>query len=254
MRSAVTERIGTVNTSKPCRSPQSRGENHPSAGISDLLKQAVDTCVLLELILEFFPTASSPKGCYTKIDRARVCAVWRNEKMPSVDLSFLRGRWLWVDRGTGQGGDAFTFLTEVAGLSRKEAAQYLIARAGLQDESPKRTGTSEERARAGLERDFRTAHPSADPGFLAEFAERRLLGLEPPPNHDSLAYMAFGEVGGAGLSAFGVLLELQRGCGPDERALRGQIDSCIKSVLADWICEAIGPYLQAEEGGEVHDD
>ena len=224
---------------------------HDGSEAGDLLGRAISACDLFDLILEFFPDSDRFPGCFKKLTHARVCAVWRKESSPSVDLSFRRkaGHDLWVDRGTCLGGNAFSFITKVVGFTPKDAANFLIARLGLQGQQPNRTLGVEQRERKKLERDFRAAHRTADPGFLAEFAERRVLGLEPPPDHDSLASLAFAQVGGTGSSTLGVLIKLRSKCDPDEIVLREQIELCITSVLADWICEAIGPYLHAEEGG-----
>ena len=45
---------------------------------------------------------------------------------------FQNSIWLFKDHATGQSGNAFQFLTEIAGFGKQEAAEYLIKLAGLE--------------------------------------------------------------------------------------------------------------------------
>lgn len=61
--------------------------------------------------------------------RRMVCSPFRPERTPSVTLS--RCGKLWKDFGSGDGGDAVTFMERACGLSRADAIRELIRTAGL---------------------------------------------------------------------------------------------------------------------------
>ena len=93
----------------------------------DNLTIALEHVDLPSLVLELYPEseATPNKPC--------VClAVWRGEKNKSFSL-FQNSIWLFKDHATGQSGNAFQFLTEIAGFSKQEAAEHLIKLAGLEE-------------------------------------------------------------------------------------------------------------------------
>ena len=97
----------------------------------DNLTIALEKIDLPSLVLELYPESGATpyKPC--------VClAVWRGEKNESFSL-FQNSIWLFKDHATGQSGNAFQFLTEIADFGKQEAAEYLIKLAGL--EEPRKT-------------------------------------------------------------------------------------------------------------------
>jgi hypothetical protein len=220
--------------------------------MSDLLSRAIDLCNLLDVILEFHPNALDHRDCFQHATRARVLAVWRKEKSPSVDLR-LKGRlWLFLDRATNIGGNAYDFLTKIVGMTRGQAAQWLIARAGLSDDPRPPRMTLEERERAGFECRFKEQCPGADISFLSEFAERVVLGLEPPLENDRLGVHAIQTVGGHGSTVVSPLVGLLRDpvfvAHAGEEAV-GQLRGYLVEIVADWFAEAFAPHLEHTQDG-----
>lgn len=133
----------------------------------DGLGLAIDQTELPALILERFPEAGAHRDCYLKPDRARLTAVWRRERSPSVDLNRKGERWLWCDRGdSNRGGDAFDFLTGPAGMSRPDARRELLERAGLTG----RPGRARRRPYARPVDPFETLAPPDLPAELLDWA------------------------------------------------------------------------------------
>jgi hypothetical protein len=221
--------------------------------MSDLLSRAIDHCDLLQLILEFYPEAFGHRDCFQRANLARVLAVWRSEKSPSVDLKQKGARWLYVDRATGLGGNAHDFLTKIVGMAGAQAAKWLIAFAGLSDNPRPPRKTLEERERAEFERRFREHCSGADISFLSEFAERVLCGLEPPLDEDGLAFHAIQTVGGFGSAVVSQIAGLL--CDPvfvahaGEEAV-GQLRRFLLEVFADWFAEAFAPHLEHPQVGD----
>lgn len=93
----------------------------------DLLTTAVRSVDLPRLMHEMYPDSHAVPG------KAGVYfASWRgNVNTPAVSVNRRDQVWLWSDKATGEGGNAFDFLVKVAGMGRQEAAQYLLALAGL---------------------------------------------------------------------------------------------------------------------------
>ena len=96
---------------------------------SDALTLAVRAVDLPSLMAEFYPESHAKPG------KAGVYfASWRgNENTPAVSVNRRDGVWLWSDKATGEGGNAFDFLVRAAGMGRQEAAQHLLSLAGLAD-------------------------------------------------------------------------------------------------------------------------
>lgn len=98
----------------------------------DDLTQAVETCDLPALVAELYPESRAQPG---RADT--VFAVWRgNANSPACSLYRQEGVWLWADKATGESGNAYDFLTQVCGLSGREAASRLKARAGIVGQPP----------------------------------------------------------------------------------------------------------------------
>lgn len=140
-----------------------------------LLEQAIEHTDLPAMILERYPDCIAHRGAYQHATKAMFVAVWRNEKSPSVSLGLKAGRWLWHDFGNHDGGNAFTFLTRVCGLTPAQAAQELLERARLANTT--RTGSRvAENERDRQLREFRREHPTADQDFFGDWLEYRADG------------------------------------------------------------------------------
>lgn len=93
----------------------------------DALTAAVRAVDLPALMAEFFPESHAKPGT-----TGVYFASWRgNENTPAVSVNRRDQVWLWSDKATGDGGNAFDFLVKVVGMERQEAAEYLLAKAGL---------------------------------------------------------------------------------------------------------------------------
>ncbi len=71
---------------------------------------------------------------WTKLGLPGVCkrvtsSPWRQDKNPSMSIS--SDGMLWKDHGTGDGGDAITFLEKLYDLPKKDAIQRLLELAGI---------------------------------------------------------------------------------------------------------------------------
>lgn len=98
----------------------------------DALSIAIDVADLPALVAELYPATGAIPG------RERlVKAVWRGEDDPSFSIFRRDDTWFYKDHGTGQSGNAFTFLRDIANLPPQEAAHMLIERAGLTNEEKK---------------------------------------------------------------------------------------------------------------------
>ncbi len=91
------------------------------------LEQALGRADLRELIDDLYQDAGVRLG----LSKQRIKAVWRGGGNPDIiSLSAKTAH----DFKTGETWNAWTFLTEVAGYSKAEAAAYPLRRAGLADE------------------------------------------------------------------------------------------------------------------------
>jgi hypothetical protein len=94
---------------------------------SDTLTAAIRAVDLPSLMLEFFPESHAKPGT-----AGVYFAAWRgNHNTPAVSVNRRDQVWLWSDKATGDGGNAFDFLVGPAGMERQEAAEFLLAKAGL---------------------------------------------------------------------------------------------------------------------------
>lgn len=99
---------------------------------SDPLREAIDTCDLPALVAHYYPDSGATPG-----RRSATFAVWRGDRHKSFSLFISRsGIWLWRDHGTGENGNAYSFLTEIAGFSRAEAAAMLVDNHLFRSSSP----------------------------------------------------------------------------------------------------------------------
>jgi hypothetical protein len=140
-----------------------------------LLEQAIEACDLPALILEKYPDCIVHRGAYQHANRAMFVAVWRNEKSPSVSCTFKGGRWLWHDFGNHDGGNAFTFLTRVCGLTPAQAAQELLERAGIANTAHTGSRVAENERDRQL-RASKREHRNADQDFFDDWVEIRGTG------------------------------------------------------------------------------
>jgi hypothetical protein len=107
----------------------------------DALSAAIDSIDLPALIAEHCPESGCRPGT-----PGTFRAVWRGDRNPSLSLSrHQAGRWLWHDHTTGEGGNAFDFLTKVMGWERKEAAAHLKERAGASEPNAPASGAKRDR-------------------------------------------------------------------------------------------------------------
>ncbi len=92
--------------------------------MTDTLTQAIEHADLREIIDDLYPDAGVHLGAF----KQRIGAPWRGGDNPEVvSLNSKTAR----DHKAAETYTPFTFLTEVAGYSKGEAATYLIGRAGL---------------------------------------------------------------------------------------------------------------------------
>ncbi len=98
----------------------------------DNLTRALELIDLPTLVLELYPESGATPG-----KPCKCLATWRGEKNKSFSL-FQNGVWLFKDHATGQSGNAFQFLTEIAGFNKQEAIKDLTRRVGLENESQKK--------------------------------------------------------------------------------------------------------------------
>ena len=88
-------------------------------GKMDKLTSAIDSADLPGIINGLYPDAQiPPKG-------GLGIAVWRGETHPSFSVFRRGGVWFWKDHATGETGNTYGFLTAIAGMSAREAAEYL---------------------------------------------------------------------------------------------------------------------------------
>lgn len=103
--------------------------------LKSLISDAIELVDLPSLINEFYPDAKA-----TPRTPGTYYAAWRdNKNTPALSLYKVEGRWLWSDKATGEGGNAFHFLTNIIHMPPQEAAELLIQKAGLQDQATKET-------------------------------------------------------------------------------------------------------------------
>jgi putative DNA primase/helicase len=104
----------------------------------DSLTEATNAVDLPALISELHPKSGAKPGTANLVQ-----AVWRGDKNPSLSLFKARGgAWMWKDHSTGEGGNAFAFLTGVMNMKPQEAAQLLMSRVGIDPDGgrkPKRS-------------------------------------------------------------------------------------------------------------------
>lgn len=90
------------------------------------LERALEQADLRAIIADLYPDAEVHPG----LSKQRIPAVWRGGGNPDVvSLTTHTAH----DFKTGETWNVWTFLTEVAGYSKQDAANYLLARAGLGD-------------------------------------------------------------------------------------------------------------------------
>jgi putative DNA primase/helicase len=100
----------------------------------DALSAAVRAVDLPALIAERYPESGAKPG-----KAGLYFAVWRgNTNTPAFSVSWKRDVWLWSDKATGEGGNAFDFLVRVVGMEKQEAAITLLETAGIAPDQPTR--------------------------------------------------------------------------------------------------------------------
>lgn len=213
----------------------------------DLLDQAIDACDLPELILEQFPDANT-KGCFQTVTRARFCAVWRDERTPSFDIHLKGTRWLYFDRGQERGGNAFTFLTDIAKRSRREATQILLHRAGIDEPAALAPlVNSDERSRNVLRQRFYRECPGADPDFFESYLEFLVESGGPLGSYKAEGTVAWSILENADFVSLRVLAVLKRPLDGNPQIFRelDQLTRWALGVLADFFAENTRPYLES---------
>lgn len=102
--------------------------------MKDALTRAVETIDLPALVAELYPDSKARAG-----QQNTVYATWRgNRDTPAFSLFRREKIWLYADKATGETGNAFNFLTEIAGVDPQEAAHDLMKRAGISPEKAKK--------------------------------------------------------------------------------------------------------------------
>lgn len=90
---------------------------------NDPLRHAIETTDLPGLVARYYPDSGARGGV-----QGVVHAVWRGDEHASFSLFVGRDNiWLYRDHATGENGNAYTFLTDIAGFSSSEAATILTA-------------------------------------------------------------------------------------------------------------------------------
>ena len=207
------------------------------------LEQAIDKTDLPALILEKFPDAITHRGAFVHGTRASLCAAWRSERSPSVSLTFKGGRWLYHDFGTHDGGNAFTFLTQVCGLTPAQAARAILERAGLA--STARTGPRvAENERDRQLREFRREHPNADQDLFQDWLELRSTGWREIGAPIGRAALGFVATIPALPDLPGELIAHHR-LGLDVPLERPPFGPGNLEALASWVAEALRPAFTA---------
>ncbi|WP_448377153.1 hypothetical protein [Fervidobacterium sp.] len=84
------------------------------------LDQAIAQADLPGLVGQYYPETGARPG-----KGGLYRAVWRGEKHPSFSIYRHNGIWFFRDHATGEKGTAWHFLTEIAGLSEREALAVL---------------------------------------------------------------------------------------------------------------------------------
>lgn len=95
------------------------------SALTNPLETAIDRADLRDLIAEHYPDAGVNLTLYSQ----RIRAVWRGGDGENVSLKEKTAH----DFVSGETLNAWTFLTDVAGYAKVEAAGYLLRRAGLDD-------------------------------------------------------------------------------------------------------------------------
>jgi hypothetical protein len=208
-----------------------------------LLEQAIEAADLPALILEKFPDCITHRGAYQHATKAMFVAVWRGEKSPSVSLGLKAGRWLWHDFGNHEGGNSFTFLTRVCGLTSAQAAQELLERAGLANTAHTGSRVAENERDRQL-REFKREHPQADESFFDDWLEIRATGWREfgtPVGRAAMEYAATAP----NLPDFPGELIAHTRLGLDVPLERPPFGPKNLEALALWIAEALRPAIHA---------
>jgi hypothetical protein len=213
---------------------------------SDPLGRAIDAEYLPGLVRFFYGDAFDHYGAFLTSSQARCCCTWRGEKTPSFDMRRTSNRWVWNDRGTGEGGDCFKFLVLIVGLSKKDAARILLERNGSAGKSP--------RFHVAplpvdiLQDEFRREHPDADESFFEEY------GLLRAKSHPSVHYyrceatLAHFALLGADTEGWTVVLAFlkqarRQGSEPDWDCAVGQL---VLEILAEQFAAAFRPCVERQ--------
>ena len=152
---------------------------------------------------------------------------FHNEKTPSFNVNESKG--LYYCFGCQSGGNAITFLTQVAGLTPREAVERLAKRAGV--ELPERTEYSPQQSRAAKER--------ADMLHAVHVANEYFQKALKASDH-ARSYLATRGVDSALASKYGL------GYGGDGHGLLRELAA--RKVSFD-IAQAVGLILPSQHGG-----
>ena len=245
MRPSDVGRIEGINKSKSHVKPKPRivRGQQGAQNQTDLLDQAIEMCDLPELILEHFPGANTIQGCFQTATRVRFCAVWRDEVTPSFDLTIKGDRWIWYDRGEQCGGNALTFLTHILKLSKRDAARYLIQRAGLSGVLIRHSPTNlDEQQRALLWRHFRLDHPNADAEFFDDFLEYEAGFCGLSRGYTAKETLAFALLESASADGLQTLAAVRHSNGLFEEL--DPVTVWALELLADCFADSFRPYLR----------
>ncbi len=136
------------------------------------LDEAVAQADLPGLVARYFPDSGAVPG-----RSGTVRATWRGDERPSFSLYRAGGRWLFRDHATGQRGNAWHFLTEIVGLSEREALEVLGV--GSPQREAKTWVEEVEEAQERLKRFGKLPEEMAGRGFLFEELLALGFGLTP---------------------------------------------------------------------------
>lgn len=170
--------------------------------MSDTLATALERADLRDILSDLYPDA----GVNPMLDRQRISAPWRGGDNREV-VSLTPGRA--HDFKTGETWSVWTFLTEVAGFSKADAAAYLLERVGLADTLPVR------REAARRER-VATAQQRSREAYLRHKLDEAHQQQRHGPTTGSSGYFAR-----KGVSTVLETHEVTGGAGPDSSELPG---------------------------------
>lgn len=118
--------MGLMVGIKPILASKSRerltpDKHHLEVRMLERLKPIIARFDLPEFIAQHYPESLASAN-----HAGSVRAVWRGDRKPSFCLYHNRHKWLFFDHATLEHGDAYDFLVQVLGVSKREAIAFLL--------------------------------------------------------------------------------------------------------------------------------